>query len=217
LVHLVARGELSLRIVDLQEHHRLTLYLDNRIVLPSRKNLQERLLPEVVEECKEQTLKILRTMDTVAIPFDLWMSRKFEDVLELITHGIDENFDCHHLHIRLLRVIDTSGSTLSESLRNLLDKFGLTGKTLAYVKDGGASLRTFAEAVDGIVSSFLSSAFGVFHGPCVALALSGACNAAMKISQANDFELMNFKYVHETLRRCITWIKKEWSGTHSLV
>jgi hypothetical protein len=68
----IARGDLSLRIVELPELRRLILNRDIRIVLPNRKHLGRKLLPEFVAKRKEQTLKILRALDTVAISFDWW-------------------------------------------------------------------------------------------------------------------------------------------------
>jgi hypothetical protein len=67
--------------------------------------------------------------------FDLWMSKGAHDVFIVVVNFLSSKCKAKHIIIGLFIVSNTSGATMAPRLQQLLDKFFLTQKMFAYVKD----------------------------------------------------------------------------------
>jgi hypothetical protein len=72
--------------------------------------------------------------------FDLWMSKGVHDVFVVVVNFLSSKWEAKHITIGLFEVSNTSGATMAPRLQQLLDKFFLTQKILAYVKDEGSNI-----------------------------------------------------------------------------
>jgi hypothetical protein len=151
-------------------------------------------------------------MARVSLSFDLWMSSGCNDIFDLIWNGIDKESALHHAHLRLLQADDTCEDCLSKIMRKAPSEFGLTNKTIGYVKDGESNLKTCTYSLKGIVSCDLLDQSYVFEGPCIAHILSGACNASLAPVMYQTLEHVNIKNIRGKLQVCIIWTKKGCSG-----
>lgn len=87
------------------------LLLDPSIDLPSSsKELDQHLLPDMRDGIQVDMVKRLATILAVALSFDLWMSRKTEDILSLEAHYVDRNWKWKTIHLGLINCTNgTSG------------------------------------------------------------------------------------------------------------
>ncbi len=73
----------------------------------------------------------------VIVSFDLWMSKGAYDVFALVINFLNSDWQPKHVTIGLFETTNTIGQALARSLIELLDKYGLRKKIIAYVKDEG--------------------------------------------------------------------------------
>jgi hypothetical protein len=74
--------------------------------------------------------------------FDLWMSKGAHDVfvVVVIVNFMFNKWEAKHVTFKLFKVSNSSGATMAPKVTTTLDKFSLTQKILAYVKDEGSNL-----------------------------------------------------------------------------
>jgi hypothetical protein len=77
--------------------------------------------------------------------------------------------------IDLFEVTTTSGAAMAPKLQELLDKFSLTNKILAYVKDEGVNMQSYAIVLTFVVLCKTLGMLEPFHGSCFGHALSKVC------------------------------------------
>ena len=94
-----------------------------------------------------------------------------------------------------MSVAETTGTELAMEVDSMLNEFDI--KVIAYVKDGGSNLATCTSALKKLVSNPYFE--NVFAGPCIAHIISGACNAAMKVTGAQEFICVDFKKCRQIL------------------
>jgi hypothetical protein len=84
---------------------------------------------------------------TTICAFDLWMSKRAHDVFVVIVNFLSTNWEPKHIIIGLFEANDTNGATMAMKFKHILDKFALTHKIVAYVKDEGSNLQACVQAL----------------------------------------------------------------------
>jgi hypothetical protein len=72
-------------------------------------------------------------------------------------------------------VIGTSGAIMVPKLQELLDKFSLTKKNIAYIKDEVSNLQACVNALTRIISYNNLALLEPFNGSCLGHAISKVC------------------------------------------
>jgi hypothetical protein len=100
-------------------------------------------------------------------------------------------------------------------LIELLDKYGLRKKIIAYVKDEGSNLNVMTNVLKFVLNC---ESFGIkesLHGPCFGHAFSKSCQyGTTKEKNCKNLKYVFIKFAQIDLQKCITWPKKSWKGKH---
>jgi hypothetical protein len=73
-------------------------------------------------------------------------------VFTMVVKFFSTNWEPKHVIIRLFEPHDMSGATMAMKLKQIVNKFSITQKIMAYVKDEGSNLQTCATTFNSIVS-----------------------------------------------------------------
>ena len=93
------------------------------------------------------------------ISYDLWMSRKMEEIFYLTVHyctGPDKN----NTHIGMPSTTATDGVSLSKSIAEVVDNFGLEENIVGITSNGGGNFQVCREALE-----LKSRNDSIFHRP----------------------------------------------------
>jgi hypothetical protein len=226
LLLLLVKDLRPISFVDSPYVRQLILRLDPSVTIPSRREVREKLLPELRRWVNEEYVKpSLSKALGVCISFDLWMSRKTEDLFAVVAHYIDpESFDVCHSCIGLVKSTNTDASSLLEDLRHLLSQYNLEGKLVATVKDQGANLKACIQAMETVQSQtpveVLPSLFRRFQLTCHAHLLSTALSKVFakqdqggsKTPIDHDLSEIDLFGLKRQLQSCTTYTKKSSKG-----
>lgn len=158
--------------------------------------MKEDLLPSMVKDLEAEVMKELQGVDGVALAFDLWMSRKTEDVLSLDMHFITPAWEWKHRHVGLLSCSDsTSGpAIIGSKLSGLFKRFNLQSRIFAIVKDGGANLKTATQTLqdyhtlEEVHCCAALAMTTIWVTICMAHMVNNACNSAvLKVKNDTKF------------------------------
>lgn len=226
LLILITKDLQPLSLVDSASLRQMVLRLNCSVDIPNRRQVREKHLPELRKWVDETFVQPnLKKAFVVAITFDLWMSRKTEDLFAIVVHyGDPETWSIHHNNIGLVKVEKTDGESLSDDLSAVLQKYGLPAKVIASVKDQGANLKTCIDALDSIHSGICVEVF-----PSLLYRFEGTCNAhlistglARVFAKANQgghkdpidkgLSCIDFFGLKKKLQSCTTYTKKSSKG-----
>jgi hypothetical protein len=76
------------------------------------------------------------------------MSKCVHDVFTIVVNFLSNKWKAKHVTIGLFEMFNTNGVAMIPRLHQLLDKFSLTQKIFAYVKDEGFNIHTYASALN---------------------------------------------------------------------
>jgi hypothetical protein len=160
-------------------------FLDPTMYIAGRRQMRNTLLPELHEQTETEVIGLLALGSVVCLSFDLWMSRKTEDVLALEAHFITIDWEWKHVHLGLINCDKgTTGVQIAKQLSPILVKFGISDRVFCYIKDQGSDLHTTAQVLSNgiqgctVVQCKLFSRKSPFSSDCLAHACNGACNGA---------------------------------------
>jgi hypothetical protein len=191
-----------------------------QINFPCRHTIRYKLLPAFRKEVEEMYVEpVLKRCLSVALSFDLWMSRKCEDVFALVAHFVDPaTWEVRHLCLGMIKADQTDGRSLAGQVTECLEKHELRDKVVAYVKDQGSNLNT---CTDSLCSSLTTHPMGLqkpLEGSCFAHLLSKSLSRVLaKTADGEnqlDHDLPKIKWFERVakLSKCITWTKKSGKG-----
>ena len=87
LVLMIGASNLPVSLVDNPGFVQYVRDIIPRILIPSRRKLTDNLLPSFIQKCMESTvITAFKSLASVSISFDLWMSRGCEDIFSVIAH-----------------------------------------------------------------------------------------------------------------------------------
>jgi hypothetical protein len=96
----------------------------------------------------------------------------------MVVNFLSTNWEPKHIIVGLFEANDTSGFAMVMKLKHILDKFALTHKIVAYVKDKGFNLRTCVQALKVVVSCGHLNTTEPFDGYCFGHVLLKVCQYA---------------------------------------
>jgi hypothetical protein len=137
--------------------------------------------------------------------FDLWMSKGAHDVFVVVINFVSNKWEAKHIIIKLFEVSNFSGVAMVPRLQQLLDKFFFTQKILAYVKDEGSNIQTYANALNYVISCVNLAMMEPFVGSCFGHALSKVCHYPItneKVAQGLSYA--SIKTTPGNIWKCIT-------------
>lgn len=76
--------------------------IDPGLHIPTSQEVQHEHMPQLLTEVNRTTFEKLSRVLGVTLAFDLWMSRKTEDVLSVEAHFITRRFEWQTVHLGLL-------------------------------------------------------------------------------------------------------------------
>ena len=131
----IAKGYESLSIVESAWLRRLMMRRDPKVVCPSRKQLVREHIPAMLAKTMDRyVLPLISSCQTASITFDLWMFRTGWDTFALVVNFIDDCWVPRHVTVGLFEAQDTSGASLAEIVKPLLDEFKLARKDCSLCK-----------------------------------------------------------------------------------
>ncbi|XP_039969731.1 E3 SUMO-protein ligase ZBED1-like [Bactrocera tryoni] len=133
--------------------------MDPRYRLPSRSHLRDEVIPSQYESLKNKLHSVLNDIDFVAITTDLWTSKANEGYITVTCHLVLNSFTLESAILATRQLLDTTNHNainISETLKGVLDDWGVTNKVVCVVTDNDAVMLIACEL------------FEYKHLPCVA-------------------------------------------------
>ena len=135
---LIIFARLPFSIVMQPMFRALIWFLDPSIPMPTRNDTTHGVLPVMVNDCRMSLRQTLRTVLGATVTFDLWMSKKTDDILSIDLNFICDKWIWHHKHLGLVAMNgQTQGVVVARMLKAIFTDFQLMGKLFAMVFDGG--------------------------------------------------------------------------------
>jgi hypothetical protein len=152
LVLLIVKKHLPMHLVESQWLKRFSLHLCPRVVLPFMKLFTREILLELVEKTKQLYMLPALAYCYFVTSFDLWMSKGAYKIFIIVIKFCGVEWQLKHIVIGFFEAFDTFGHALAKDVVDLLNKYDLRKKMIAYVKDEGFNLNTMTIALKSIIS-----------------------------------------------------------------
>ncbi len=135
------------------------------------------------------------------------------DTFVLIIHFLNHNWELGHATIGLFEIVETFGVAMAIQVNEVITKYVLNVKIMAYVKDEGNSLNTMTSALPSIVSYELLGLRMPFIGSCWGHRMSKCYKYAIDdIKVFIGLTSISIKECQSILQKTITWTKKNGKG-----
>lgn len=219
LVLHIAKGYRPLSSVETAWLRKLVLHQCGQVIFPSRQLLVDEVFPSMVAKTMDRYIlpSITKCVTPIA-SFDLWMSRGGFDTFALIINFLEDAWKPQHNIVAIFEAPDTSGATMAMQVRDLLQSFNLTNKTIAYVKDEGANLNILTAALTSIVSCGPLQLAQPYAGTCFGHVMSNCCQYATNEDKiCNQMHEISLEDAQAVLQKTITWTKKLNKGRQEWV
>eukprot|EP00873_Tetraselmis_striata_P023525 jgi/Tetstr1/443789/TSEL_031777.t1 len=119
--------------------------------------LTRHVIGNLKTKAEEALKKEIEGVHGVAITYDLWMSRKTDDLLAICIHYITADWVWHTKHLGLLPSCGrTKGVHLGKNMHDLLKSYGLLGKLFAATYDGGGNMNTAKNELERLSAAALT-------------------------------------------------------------
>jgi hypothetical protein len=169
-------------------------FLDPTLPFPTRGDITGTLLPGLVSECRRTVLGSLDRVLGVAVTFDLWMSKKTDDILSIDLHFVSSRWTWEHKHLALVAMNgQTRGAVVAKKLKDVFDEFNVMGKLYAMVYDGGANLASAKQEIMRIRDNeFCCTALqekNIHITSCLAHLINNSCNGAVLAAKDAQYKV----------------------------
>ena len=120
-------------------------------------------------------------------------------------------------HIGMPSTTATYGVSLSFSVMEVVENFGLEAKIVGIKSDGGVNLWFCREALESKYTNdfVFFSPNPLFTVDCLAHILSGACKSGVQSIKSDDGEV-DTELTRQNMRKCITWMNKSQNWEQAL-
>ncbi len=216
LALLVVKYHLPIQFVENIWLKCFVMHLCPKIVFPLKKTFSQEILVDLVEKMKQEyMLPKLKQCYSVITSFDLWMSKGAHDVFTLVINFLNEKWQPKHVTIGLFEANETIGQAMARNLTELLNKYDLRKKNVAYVKDEGANLNARKIILKFVVNCEVLGMEENFQGTFFGHAFSKACQyGKAKKKVCKNLKHISIKLAQSNLQKCITWPKKFRKGRY---
>lgn len=152
--------------------------LEPRYVLPSRKHLSERVIPDMYAKSKDAVANSLHCAERVALTCDCWTSRNTISYLTITCHYIDEQWRLASSVLQT-RAVETShtASNLADLLTEAIQKWDISDKDPAVVTDNAANIVRAVQLT------------GHFHMGCFAHLINLASESVSNLDTLSDLSV----------------------------
>lgn len=200
---------------------RLLLSQCPRILFPSRLEFLDDVIPKLVSKTLEKyVVPSLAGCTTATVSFDLWMSCSEGAIYAVVVNFINDAWVPCNVTIGLLDTSSMSEAPIAVQLQDILSRYNLTSRIIAYINDEGSSLDIMTTALTSVVSCELLDLAEPFSGTCFGHALSRCCHHATDDSKVcAGLKTVSLKDAQASLQKSITWIqhsrkgRQEWAKT----
>ena len=128
-----------LSLVDHDCFRKLTQDLDPCLRPVGRSKLLWSLIPTDNQLVEKYVIKILAEVKAVVINYNLWRSRKTEEILSLTAHYCTDR-ERKKTHIWMLSIIVTDGVSMSLYVMEVVENFGLKANIVGITSHGGGNI-----------------------------------------------------------------------------
>lgn len=200
LTLLIVHARLPFNIVTQPIFKAFVWFLDPSVPMPTRNEITGSLLPRMVGVCKDNLRDSLKGVLGAAVTFDLWMSKKTDDILSVDLHYIDERWMWRHVHLGLVAMNgNTKGVVVATKLKEIFDDYNLMGRLYAMVFDGGANLSTARNELQRLHGTgFCCNALerkNLCITNCLAHLINNSCNGAVLAAKAASYKVCSMHCV----------------------
>ncbi len=145
------------------------------------------------------------------------MSKGIYDIFSLVINILGVDQQLKHIAIGFFESSDTFGHALAKDLIDLLGKYDLRKKVIAYVKIEGSNLSTMTTTLKFIISSNILSALAEsYQGSCFGHAFFKAYQYALAYEKVyKGPKHVCVKTAQFDLQKCIIWLKKVMKGRNN--
>lgn len=198
LVSFIVQDLQPLSVVENRGFCALVRCLDQRVILPCRSTITNRLLPKIYEEVKAGLLKQLALVKNVCLTTYLWSSKSKSSFMTFTVHFMNEKFEIMSKALLTVNVPENHTSVnLKIRIGNVIEEWSLTGKVSYIITDNAVN----------IVKAVNDSSIG--NIPCFAHTLSLVVKSAMeKLDSINDLV--------KKCRECVTYFRQSSLATSKL-
>ena len=142
LVELICKEALPFRLVDSPAFHAFVNELDPRYVLPTRKQLSEKLIPELYDKVRSSVQSELSQSTSHAMTTDMWTSVNQQAFMGVTAHWLNDDFASKS---KCLAIKPAPGSHtaefISSELNTVIDEWSLNRASLHLITDSGANVK----------------------------------------------------------------------------
>jgi hypothetical protein len=118
-----------------------------------------------------------------------------------------------HITTGLFEVNETTRQSMAIQLQVLLDKFSLSHKVVAFLKDESTYISTMVATLHSIIDYEPLKILRVYKGMCFTHVMSKACYYATNDEKVSvGLKNVSVKEVQSGLQKTITWTKKSRKG-----
>ncbi len=136
--------------------------------------------------------------------FDLWVSKRAYEIFALVIKFLGRDYQPKHITIGLFEVMDDSGPTLAKDLIELLRKYNLREKIIAYVNNESSNLNTMTGVLEFVINCNILGFQGSFQGPHFGHAFSKTYRYVTK--NEKGLKYISIKTTQFNLHEYITWL-----------
>ena len=186
----------------------LVWFLDPTLPIPTRGELTNKLMPEMVKECRDSLRRSLDKVQGAAVTFDLWMSKKTDDILSVDLHFVCNRWTWQHKHLGLVALNgQTKGIVVGRKLKEIFEEYNVMGKLYAMVFDGGANLSTVKTEIIRLHGEQCNcTALGqykVHTTSCLAHLINNSCNGAILAAKATKYKVRHWRLLVFVVDDCV--------------
>ena len=168
---LMAHAFMSLPLVDHDYSRKLTQDLDPWLHPIGRSKLSQSLIPTEKQSVERSVIERLAKVKSVVISYDLWMSRKTEEIFSLTAHSCTDP-ERKNTKIGMPCTTSTDGVSLSLSTMEVVEKLSLEKKIEGITSGGGGNIPVCREALESKYTndSVFHHQSPIHHGvPCTCI------------------------------------------------
>ena len=147
VVALMAHSFTSLSLVDHECFRKMTQDLDPRLLPVVSSKLSWSIIPSENQSMERYVIGRLTQTQAILIIYDLCMSRKTEENFSLTAYYCTV-IDRNNTHIGMPSTTATYGVSLSKSVAEVVENFGLEAKIVGITSDGGGNIWFYSEALE---------------------------------------------------------------------
>ncbi|KAK3887901.1 hypothetical protein Pcinc_008051 [Petrolisthes cinctipes] len=188
LTNMITTDLQPMSIVEDRGFRKFVHGLDPRYILPSRRDLTRKHIPNKYHEVVQQVKNELREIPHISLTTDIWTSRQTRGFLTVTAHYICANWNMKSAVLETARIKkDHTAENIAEELTRILKQWDILDKVYCIVTDNGAN-------IVAAVNKYMQAK----HLPCFAHTLNLVVQDAIK----NTNEI---KCVQEKIKRLVSF------------